>query len=123
VTKAPLPVVEINREAISKTTIAWFDKHRGLFAACSPLYEREVGHGETEREAIKDYGDKVKLAYLDYIESKKREGRGRPGKGLVSFHPLITSETKERIDALAEKLGISKGEVLAYLAFRYEKLG
>jgi hypothetical protein len=77
-----------------------------------------TGVGETELEAKQIFNELLDETYVAYLEGKLvgYDKRGRPSKGNVEFHAQVKPEVKAQISQKAKALGISQGDVIAYLA-------
>lgn len=77
-----------------------------------------TGVAETESEARQIFNELLDETYIAYLEGKLvgYDKRGRPAKGNVEFHAQVKPEVKAQISQRAKALGISQGDVIAYLA-------
>ncbi|MBS2008916.1 MAG: hypothetical protein JST01_17835 [Cyanobacteria bacterium SZAS TMP-1] len=108
----------MNKKAIFNTALCRYDEKEGCFIVESPLFERVIGVAPTEAEAWKLFGELLNETYVAYLEGNLvgYEKRGRPARGNVEFHAQIKPEVKAQIAETARTLGISQGDVIAYLA-------
>lgn len=108
----------MNKKAIADTALCRFDEQEGCFIVESPLMDRIIGVHEQESEAWRLFHELLDETYVAYLEGKLvgYDKRGRPAKGNVEFHAQIKPELKAQIVEKAKELGISQGEVIAYLA-------
>lgn len=108
----------MNRKAIAETALCRYNKNEGVFVVSSPLFDRVIGVGKTNDEAWKLFKDMLDETYVAYLEGNLvgYEKRGRPAKHNVEFHAQVKPEVKNLINKKAKALGISQGEVIAYLA-------
>lgn len=82
----------------------------------SPLYERVIGLGSTEKEAWKIYKELLDDMWIAHLEGNltKKATPGRPAKDGVNIHAQITPESKAIIDRISTALGISRGDFLSF---------
>ncbi|MBS1995180.1 MAG: hypothetical protein JSS86_02675 [Cyanobacteria bacterium SZAS LIN-2] len=108
----------MNKKAIFNTALCRYDEKEGCFIVESPLFERVIGVAPRESEAWKLFGELLNETYVAYLEGNLvgYEKRGRPARGNVEFHAQIKPEVKAQIAETARTLGISQGDVIAYLA-------
>jgi predicted RNase H-like HicB family nuclease len=108
----------MNKKAIAKTALCRFDKKENCYIVESPLCDKVMGVAETEGEAKQIFQELLDETYVAYLEGKLAgyEKPGRPAKGNVEFHAQVKPEVKAQITRKAKSLGISQGEVIAYLA-------
>jgi predicted RNase H-like HicB family nuclease len=114
----------MNKKAIAETAICRYDEKEHCYVVESPIFDRVVGAGETAEEAWHVFSALLDETYVAYLEGKLvgYEKRGRPAKGNVEFHAQVKPEVREKITAKARELGISQGEVIAYLNAAAEAL-
>ena len=76
-----------------------------------------TGVAETESEAKQIFKELLDETYVAYLEGKLvgYDKRGRPAKGNVEFHAQVKPEVKAQISERAKELGVSQGDVIAYL--------
>lgn len=108
----------MNKSAIAKTALCRYKDDEGVFVVQSPIFDRVIGVGTTEIEAWQVFGEVLNETYVAYLEGSLvgYEKRGRPAKHNVEFHAQVKPEVKALINEKAKALGISQGEVIAYLA-------
>jgi hypothetical protein len=108
----------MNKKAIAQTALCRYDDRENCYLVESPLCDRVLGAGDTEEEAWRVFHELLNETYIAYLEGNLvgYEKRGRPAKGNIEFHAQVKPEVKEKIAAQARKLGISQGEVIAYLS-------
>jgi predicted RNase H-like HicB family nuclease len=108
----------MNKKAIADTALCRYNEEENYYVVESPLFDRVSGVAETEKEARQIFHELLDETYLAYLEGKLvgYDKRGRPAKGNVEFHAQIKPEVKIQILDKAKALGISQGEVIAYLA-------
>jgi len=108
----------MNKKAIADTALCRYDETEQVYIVESPLFDRVTGVGETEIEAKRIFSELLDETYIAYLEGKLvgYDKRGRPSKGNVEFHAQVKPEVKAQISAKAKALGISQGDVIAYLA-------
>ncbi len=108
----------MNKKAIASTALCRYDKKEKCYIVESPLFDRVTGVAETEIEAKQIFDELLDETYLAYLEGKLvgYDKRGRPAKGNVEFHAQVKPEVKAQISKKAKDLGISQGDVIAYLA-------
>lgn len=108
----------MNKKAIKMTALCQYDESDKTFTVSSPLFERVLGCARTENEAWRLFNEILDETYIAYLEGNLAgyEKRGRPAKGNVDLHAQLKPEVKQVIDKKAKELGISQGEVIAYLA-------
>ncbi len=107
----------MNKKAIAETAICKFDQKTKCYIVESPIFDRVTGAANTEKEAWTIFHEILHETYVAYLEGKlvSYEKRGRPAKDNVELHVQVKPEVKEKIVAKAHALGISQGEVIAYL--------
>ena len=107
----------MNRKAIAETALCRYNKNERVFVVSSPLFDRVIGAGKTKDEAWKLFKSVLDETYVAYLEGNLvgYEKRGRPLKHNVEFHAQVKPEVKNLINKKAKALGISQGEVIAYL--------
>jgi hypothetical protein len=107
----------MNKTAILRTVVWQHDRKRRCYIVESPLCDRVIGVGKTRKEAWKIFNELLNETYVAYLEGKLvgYEKRGRPAKGNVEFHTQVRPSVKEHINKRAQELGISQGDVIAYL--------
>ncbi len=108
----------MNKKAIADTALCRYDETEQCYIVESPLFDRVIGVGETESEAKQIFDELLDETYVAYLEGKLvgYDKRGRPSKGNVEFHALVKPEVKAQISQRAKALGVSQGDVIAYLA-------
>lgn len=108
----------MNKKAIAGTALCRYDEKEQCYIVESPLFDRVAGVAETASEARKIFNELLDETYVAYLEGKLvgYDKRGRPAKGNVEFHAQVKPEVKQQITERAKALGISQGEVIAYLA-------
>ncbi len=108
----------MNRRAIAATALCRYKKDEEVFVVASPIFDRVMGVGATRDEAWKLFKEALDETYVAYLEGTLvgYEKRGRPAKFNVEFHAQVKPEVKNFINEKAKDLGISQGEVIAYLA-------
>lgn len=107
----------MNKKAIADTALCRYNEEDGTYIVESPLMDRVLGVAETESEAWKLFQELLDETYVAYLEGKLvgYEKRGRPAKGNVEFHAQVKPELKTHIMEKAKALGVSQGDVIAYL--------
>jgi len=107
----------MNKRAIIATAISWYNKEDEAFVVQSPLFERVLGVAESEPEAWALFHEFLDDAYVAYLEGKLvgYEKPGRPAKNVVDIHAQVKPEVKKYLVEQAKALGISQGDVIAYL--------
>ncbi|MBP9811140.1 hypothetical protein KBF38_22740 [bacterium] len=108
----------MNKKAIADTALCRYDETEQCYIVESPLFDRVIGVGETESEAKQIFDELLDETYVAYLEGKLvgYDKRGRPSKGNVEFHAQVKPEVKAQISQRAKALGVSQGDVIAYLA-------
>jgi hypothetical protein len=88
----------------------------GYFTKLSPSGNSNCRSLESEARQI--FNELLDETYIAYLEGKLvgYDKRGRPAKGNVEFHAQVKPEVKAQISQKARALGISQGDVIAYLA-------
>lgn len=107
----------MNKKAIADTALCRYDDKEQCYIVESPLFDRVTGVAETESEARQIFHELLNETYIAYLEGKLvgYDKRGRPAKGNVEFHAQVKPEVKAQISEKAKALGISQGDVIAYL--------
>ena len=108
----------MNKKAIADTALCRYDEKERCYIVESPLFDRVIGVAASESEARQIFNELLDETYIAYLEGKLvgYDKRGRPAKGNVEFHALVKPEVKAQISQKAKTLGISQGDVIAYLA-------
>jgi len=108
----------MNRKAIADTALCRYDEVEQVFVVESPLFDRLAGVAPTEKEAWNLFREMLDETYVAYLEGNLvgYDKRGRPAKGNVEFHAQVKPEVKKQILQKAKTLGISQGDVIAYLS-------
>jgi predicted RNase H-like HicB family nuclease len=108
----------MNKKAIADTALCRYDEKEQCYIVESPLFDRVTGVAETADEARQIFNELLDETYVAYLEGKLvgYDKRGRPAKGNVEFHAQVKPEVKAQISERAKALGISQGDVIAYLA-------
>lgn len=111
----------MNKKLIEATRTIHISDIDDGYVVTSPLFQHIVGFGETEEEALQVFTNHAQKKYADYLEERldgpKRSGKGRPAKGLVSLDTNVHPETRLWVSAVADKLGVSLGEVIDMAMF------
>lgn len=112
----------MNREAISKTAVCYWSDEDDCYVVSSMIFHVCAGIGDTPEEAWTLFKYFLNETYIDYKEGRLAgyDKAGRPSKGGLGIHVRVQPTTKEDIDKLAKKFGISQGEVIDYLVNFHE---
>jgi hypothetical protein len=106
----------MNRKTINDTKTIRFSEIDDGYVITSPLFPHIVGFGETEQEAHEAFAISFEGTYMAFLEGRlagaKQSGKGRPAKGLAPLDANVHPETRKWVDAIANKLGLSLGEVM-----------
>jgi hypothetical protein len=110
----------MDRLSILQTAIGKWDEESGCFIVQSPLCDKVIGAAPDPGEAVKLF-----IEILDDTITLEKEGklanpakRGRPKRNKVQMHIEIEPEVKNMLSMLADKMNISQGDVVEYLAAR-----
>lgn len=112
----------MKKETIEKTAVCYWSKQDDCFVVRSPSFDNIAGTGETAQEAVAMFQDMLDDWYPSITEGRVvgYDKAGRPLKGGVALNCLVKPETKQRLERLTKRLGMSYGEVVDYLQFFYE---
>ncbi len=112
------PFATIQRTAI----LDWSDEDE-CFTMESPLAPRIVGTGYTQEEARAAFEEILSGTYSQLKSQgvSEQSKSGRPIKNGVNIHAQVKQQTKNLMADMAEKLGLSQGEVLDCAVFALNK--
>lgn len=114
----------ISKDVIERTAICYWSDEDDCYLVESPLFDRVIGSGDTEKEAWEIFHE----MFDDMYESLKvgnvlgYNKAGRPTKpDQRALNCRIKEESHDFISKLAKDLGISQGEAVDFLRFFFEK--
>jgi predicted transcriptional regulator len=77
------------------------------------VYDLDMGEAEANEEQIQAWVDEAETGYD--VESLKRRGRGRPGRGAEPMQVVavrLTADEIAALDAVAERDHVSRSEAI-----------
>jgi hypothetical protein len=111
----------MNRDAALKSAVCFWSQEDDCYLVDSLTFSCPA-HGDTPEEAWDRFNRFLNETYIDYKEGKLRgyTKAGRPSKGGLSMHVRVRPSTKDEIDKIAKKFGVSQGEAIDYLVNFHE---
>jgi predicted RNase H-like HicB family nuclease len=112
----------LKKKTILETAVCYWSPGADCYVVESPLLPAVIAAEETAEAAFNLYESMLENAWQSILKDKVHGfKRGKPPKNGAELNALVQPDTKQMIDHLRDKLGISQGEFIDLVTFHYAK--
>jgi DNA-binding transcriptional regulator YiaG len=112
----------LKKKTILETAVCYWSSGADCYVVESPLLSAVIAAEETPESAFSLYESMLENAWQSILKDKVHGfKKGKSCKSGAELNTLVQPDTKQTIEQLREKLGISQGEFIDLVTFHYAK--